>query len=106
MEFTNYIDKALAASNEMLTVIEFIKVIDYPIDMFMIERFWNNMEEDKLIYVDDELIKWMGYSGELKKIRKMHFMKILPSENTSMFLHYNNQEYAEFISSCSYIQRD
>ena len=53
----DYIEMALAASEELLTVIEFIEVTKFPIDAFMIDRFWNSMEEDRLIYVDDELIR-------------------------------------------------
>ena len=67
METVNYIDKAINSSDDMLTVVEFIKATNYPIDTFMIDRFWHSMEEDKLIYIDDELIKWMGYSNSEKK---------------------------------------
>ena len=74
----NYIETALAASkDELLTVIEFIKVAEFPIDVFMIDRFWNTMEEDRLIYVDDELISWMGYANTTAKDRKKNFMQLL-----------------------------
>jgi hypothetical protein len=93
-----YITKALE-SPEMLTVVDFIHETAYPIDTFMIDRFWNTINDDQLIYVDDELIKWMGYSCEELRTRKRDFMKLLKEVNEgSDYFHYSNDDYKEFLS--------
>ncbi len=96
----NYIEKALTVSTEMLTVTEFIKATDFPIDMFMIDRFWHTMEEDKLIYVDDELIRWMGYNANSTLDRKKNFMKLLTNDNDSFFVK-STKEYSNYLASLS-----
>jgi hypothetical protein len=88
-----YIVKALE-SPEMLTVVDFIHETAYPIDTFMIDRFWASMENDQLIYVDDDLIRWMGYESAGVGNRKMTFMKLL---NGLEIKRLTNVEYAKFI---------
>jgi hypothetical protein len=93
----DYIVKALE-SPEMLTVSDFIKFVDFPIDTFMIDRFWASMEDDQLIYVDDELIRWMGYSGVKSLNRKQDFMKPLNGAVEGIDYHnYSNEEYKKFL---------
>ncbi|HSA76299.1 MAG TPA: hypothetical protein VLE02_02020 [Nitrosarchaeum sp.] len=53
---SNYISTALL-SEEMLTIKEFIKEVDYEIDPFFIDRFWNNLRDDTPIYLDNALIE-------------------------------------------------
>ena len=55
--------RAALERDELLTVAEFIKVTEFPIDMFMIDRFWSTLKDDQLIYVDDELIYLDGLSS-------------------------------------------
>jgi hypothetical protein len=50
-----HIEIALTADH-MLTVVEFIEMTKYPIDTFMIDKFWNTMEQNRLIYVDNNLV--------------------------------------------------
>jgi phage anti-repressor protein len=90
------VDIALAASKTMLTVVEFIAATNYPIDTFMIDKFWNTMEQNRLIYVDDELISWMGYGANTIAHRKATFCRMLP-DNHSGYHEYTNAEYKEFI---------
>jgi hypothetical protein len=93
----DYIAKALE-SPEMLTVVDFIRETAYPIDTFMIDRFWNTINDEQLIYVDDELIKWMGYSCEESWKRKQSFMKLLKDATEGRdYYHYSNDEYDRFL---------
>jgi hypothetical protein len=94
----DYITKALE-SPEMLTVVDFIRETAYPIDTFMIDRFWNTINDEQLIYVDDELIKWMGYANEEIRKRKRDFMYLLKGSNEGIdYYHYSNDEYKEFLT--------
>ena len=91
---SDYIEKALSESDELLTVIDFIKVTKFPIDAFMIDRFWNTMEEDQLIYVDEELIRWMGYSCAAMRDRKCDFIGLSSSCDEK---YYDNKQYTDFL---------
>lgn len=90
---SEYINNALQ-QQDMLTVAEFIKVTNYPIDTFMIDKFWNTIEDNKLIYVDEQLIRWMGYEGTPYSI-KTSFKKLLTS--CGEYYEYNNDEYEKYI---------
>ena len=96
----NHIETALTASKEeLLTVIEFIEVTEFPIDAFMIDRFWNTMEEDRLIYVDDELIRWMGYRCASVTDRKRDFVDMLhPYMCGDDYYNYTTKEYNNFLA--------
>jgi hypothetical protein len=92
----DYIAKALSNPN-CLSVVDFIHETAYPIDTFMIDRFWNTINDEQLIYVDDELIKWMGYDSTTVRDRKQGFIKLLSGANEGMdYYHYSNEEYKEF----------
>jgi hypothetical protein len=94
----DYIAKALSNPN-CLSVVDFIHETAYPIDTFMIDRFWNTMNDDQLIYVDDELIRWMGYANVESRLRKQDFMKLLSGANDGTdYYQYSNNEYKEFLS--------
>jgi phage anti-repressor protein len=92
------VDIALTASEKMLTVVEFIAATNYPIDIFMIDKFWNTMEQNRLIYVDDELISWMGYSAIDARNRKKSFNALLTTSQ-GVYYEYNNLKYQNFINS-------
>lgn len=91
----NYITKALEHS-DLLTVPEFIKYVNYPIDTFMIDRFWASIKKNQLIYVDDDLIRWMGYNSSELYHRKMTFMKLLVDRE---YYEYTNKEYEQFLEN-------
>jgi phage anti-repressor protein len=94
----DYIAKALSNPN-CLSVVDFIHETAYPIDTFMIDRFWNTINDDQLIYVDDELIKWMGYANIESWKRKQDFIKLLKESSEGKdYHHYSNDEYKEFLS--------
>jgi hypothetical protein len=96
---SEYIARAMKY-DAMLTVAEFAKVVEYPINMIYVDKFWNTIEEDKLIYVDDELISWMGYTGAEAKTRKIHFAD--NAQNCIGYNKYNNEEYVNYVKSLGY----
>lgn len=82
--------------NQMLTIKEFINKTEYPIDKFMVDNFFHNLDDDIPIYVNSDLIEWCGYLGELKK-QKQSFQKLLQyfKENKDYWI-YSNSEYSEY----------
>lgn len=69
------IQLALAHQDEMLTVQEFINVVGYDISLMYIDRFWNSLNENKWVYVDEKLLEWLGYKNI--KQDKRDFVKLL-----------------------------
>ena len=66
-------------NNELLTIKELLYKINYNLDNLYIDRFWNNTQNDKWIYLDNELILWLGYK-ELNK-GKENILRILKKYN-------------------------
>jgi len=96
----NYVEQALSIyedNAEMLSVIDFIDITNFPIDNLFIDKFWATLQEDKLIYVTDEIIQWMGFSGKESRHRKDHFLQLL-SNNSISYISYNNKEYENFLT--------
>lgn len=91
----DYINKALEAPNQ-LTVREFIDFTNYPIDTFMIDRFWAAMENDTLIYIDDSITKWMGYDSAEPRKRKEAFVRLIARQQ---YTYLSNEEYEKFLST-------
>jgi len=97
----SYVEQALATyedNTEMLSVIDFINITNFPIDNLFIDKFWATLQEDKLIYVTDEIIQWMGFNAKQNYNRKKDFLQLL-SNNSIAYIEYNNKEYSEFIRS-------
>ena len=82
----------------MLTVIDFITTTNYPIDKLYIDRFWATLKNNMLIYVNDELIQWMGFEAKLDRHRKQVFIDLL-KHNEIEYKEYSNEKYSEFLTS-------
>jgi hypothetical protein len=66
----------------MLTVKEFIHFAKYPVVGGEVDKFYNNLQHDMPIFVTDELIDWMGFSGgdgNKLPIKRKRFMEALKS---------------------------
>ena len=68
-------------SGKLLTARELLARIDYDISDLYIDRFWDNIKDDKWIYLDNELILWMGYKDirrgkeSINKLFKRNFQE-------------------------------
>ena len=87
-------------ANKLMTVMEWVAATDYPIDKFALDKFWYSLQEGQLIYVDDALVQWMGYSDTEARRRKNVFMKLLTAEAKAGADYYvfSNDEYITFLS--------
>ncbi len=80
----------------MLTIQEFIHKSKYPIDNFMVDNFFVNLNDDIPIYVTNELIEWCGYSG-IHDDKKRRLKDLLQGfEETKDYWIYSNKEYYEY----------
>jgi phage anti-repressor protein len=95
-----YIKKAFECSINNITGMplkEFVKVLDYPIDPFMVDNFFTNLNDDIPVYVTNELIEWCGFNGKEFKRRKDLFNEILKNfEKEKDYWTYSNKEYEEY----------
>jgi hypothetical protein len=46
-----------------LSVTEFIAEQGFEIDQLYVDKFWDNISDDKWIYVGNEMLEWIGYSA-------------------------------------------
>ncbi len=78
-----YIRRALKVPRGMLMSLrEFIRYSKYPIDAFMMDRVFHNLDSNMLIYVTQELIDYMGYTGKRDRDRKAAFLKLLTNKKS------------------------
>lgn len=100
----NWLKEALSViqptdGRQMLTLKEFITATDFAVDKWSMDKFFHNIKDDVPLYIDDETIKWFGYSGEIKfqklQIREMLKNNFAEYKNTLWF-EYSNKDYVKF----------
>jgi hypothetical protein len=103
----NWLNKALAATRDplkigrMLTTQEFIECVDFKVDKFSMDKFYINMDNEVPVYVDNSIIKWFGYKGNLKKQKekiKSILQKNFSEYENKYWFNYSNKEYSTFYS--------
>ncbi len=94
---TNLID----INNEMLSVKDILKVVNYNIGNIYIDKFWDSIQYNKWIYIDNDMLLWMGYNCEELKDNKKKYIKLLHNnfEEVNDYKLINNKEFLE-ISKC------
>ena len=55
------INNIISKYDNQLTIPELLNEINYDGKNIYINKFWNNIEHDKWIYIDNDLILWMEY---------------------------------------------
>lgn len=89
------IEKAIASSRlVLLSLHEFMNVTGIKMDNYLVNKFFHSIREDIPIYLDNELIKWCGYSGELRN-QKENLMNLIKKYNIPL-IKFDNNEYNEF----------
>ncbi len=87
----------------LLTIQEFIHKSKYPIDNFMVDNFFVNLNDNTAIhsiYVTNELIEWCGFNSNVMKKQKEMFNRLLSFfEETKDYWIYSNKEYYEYFKS-------
>lgn len=99
------ISNIINTNKEVLSVKDFIENINYNHVNLYIDKFWDNIKDDKWIYIDNELILWMGYKDlrrgkeSITRLLKQYFIelddyKILNNEefNKSEYTGMNNEK--------------
>jgi hypothetical protein len=82
-------------NKEMLSIQQYLENKNYNIDLIYIDKFWWNLENDKWIVVDDELIEWVGYKDIHKGKEKYYYLLKQHFEKDVDYKVYNNEEFKE-----------
>jgi phage anti-repressor protein len=75
MNIANLID----ISNDMMTVKDILKAVNYNVNDIYIDKFWDSIQNDKWIYISNNMLIWMGYSNNEIKKGKLSYSKLLES---------------------------
>ena len=92
---SNKLDNIINIHTNMLSVKELLNLVNYPINEIYIDKFWDNIENDKWIYIDNEMLIWMGYSEIDINASKRCYLNIL-KDNFEENIDYklvNNKEF-------------
>lgn len=73
------INDILYKNDNLLTIKELLIKINYDINNIYIDQFWDNISDDKWIYIDNELILWLDYKDI--KHGKEQIIKLLKKYN-------------------------
>jgi hypothetical protein len=57
------LDNFINIHKAILTVKELLVVVNYAFNGMYIDKFWDNIENDKWIYIDNEMLKYIGYAN-------------------------------------------
>jgi len=87
----------LSTINTLLTVKELLKHINYEFNELYFDKFWDSIKENLSIYIDNNMLIWMGYNCiEIKDSKKKYI--ILLKENFEEGNEYkimNNKEFKD-----------
>ena len=95
------INTILSQYNRLLSITDLLYIINYNLDKLYVDKFWNNIESDSWIYLDEELIQWFGYK-EISR-GKESIVKLLKKyhELDDEYKILNNEEYKIYITDFS-----
>lgn len=85
---------------KLLNINDLLYIINYDLNKLYIDKFWNNIESEDWIYLDEELINWFGYKeisrgkeSIVKLLKKYHEIeedyKILNNDEYKNMIMYN-----------------
>ena len=82
-----------------MTFKEFISFNNINLDGIMVDKIFHNIQSNMPIYMDEAMVEYFGYSGDLK-IQRKSLVKLIEtnfSEYQNQLWHsYKNKEYIEF----------
>ena len=94
----NNLDNIININSNMLSVKELLNIVNYDYNELYIDKFWDNIENDKWIYIDNNMLIWMGYSEIDINASKRCYLNIL-KDNFEETIDYRLLNNKEFINS-------
>jgi hypothetical protein len=84
----------------LLTGKELLKFINYEYNTLFLDKFWNNIKDDIWIYIDDNMLKYIGYNCERERDSRKKYLNLLTT-NFEIDLDYKILNSGEFKNSYS-----
>ncbi len=88
----------LKMENELILLNQFITNNNYNINKLYVDRFWGNIDKNIWIYIDENLINWIGYNNINGKQKYIDIIKKNFEENIDYKI-YNYNEINEIFHS-------
>ena len=98
------IEELIIKYKEQLTIKDLLVELKYEINELYVDKFWENISNDKWIYINDEMLEWLGYES-IREIRsKEYYIKLLNTNFVSMcdYKQLNSSELKDFYTGVDY----
>jgi len=103
--FTFETDLALDEDSFLLNIFDYIRVVNFEIDQFMLDKFWQSLTEGGCVFMDTTVLEWLGYDHEEERYRKAAFLKLLKSNQIDFKQIKHNDpdfdQYPEFVAEAA-----
>lgn len=88
-----------------LSIRELIQELSYVIDDIYVDKFWESIESDKWIYIDDQILKWFGYVSTDEYKLKRRYLELLDDFTIDKdYKHINNSEFKILVANDSLLE--
>ena len=64
-------------SKPQLTVQELLNYVGYEANQLYVDKFWDNIENDKWIYIGRDMLEWIGYDADRERQNKEQYIKLI-----------------------------
>lgn len=91
------ISSLIDINNNILTVKELLNTLDYPLNELYIDKFWDNLTNNHDLYIENNMLAWMGYAELDINSSKRKYLDILKTnfeENIDYKL-LNNKDFTD-----------
>ena len=56
---------------------EHLKEINYNFEYVIIDKFWNSIQHDKWVYINEDMLKYIGYNSNEIYHAKSNYIKLI-----------------------------
>ncbi len=74
-------EMVLKYSNLLQDILEYIRITNFQIDTFMLDKFWQCVSESSSASISGAVLNWLGYENKHEHDSKSHFIELLKSHN-------------------------
>lgn len=68
------INSIININQPILSIRELLNVINYKYNDIFLDKFWQNIKDDNWIYIDNNMLKYIGYSRSEYKKNKQDYL--------------------------------
>jgi phage anti-repressor protein len=98
--YADYVNKAIGSSVKLLTMKEFIDITGFEVDSKTFDILFMNINDEGMpIYINADMLNWMGYTGEENKQKQQLKELIQRNFEESDYKLLKNTEYKTFLKN-------